>query len=140
MTTAFILALIAAGGVTVVLIAAINYVRRLERENARLMRIIGEQNREIAELHDELVKMGRWEYARVKPDEVFQNVEIIHETDEATGQIIEKRRFKPIQKPAREDELFKDEPFEKINASAICIDPRKKNSSVKIPSRWEEQR
>lgn len=104
MTTAFILALIAAGGVTVVLIAAINYVRRLERDNARLMRIIGEQNREIAELHDELVKMGRWEYARVKPDEVFQNVEIIHETDEATGQIIEKRRFKPIQKPAREED------------------------------------
>ena len=50
MTTAFILALIAAGGVTVVLIAAINYIRRLERDNARLMRIIGEQNKEIAEL------------------------------------------------------------------------------------------
>ena len=104
MTTAFILALIAAGGVLVVLLAAISRIRALEHDNAWLMRIIGEQNREIAELHDELVKMGRWEYARVKPKEDFRNVEIMYETDEATGQIIEKRAFKPIQKPAREED------------------------------------
>lgn len=104
MKTAFILALIAAAGVTVVLIAAISRIRALEHDNAWLTRIIGEQNREMAELHDELVKMGRWEYARVKPDECFQNVEIIYETDEATGQRIEKRRYKPIEKPAREED------------------------------------
>lgn len=50
MTTAFILALIAAVGVSVVLFAAINHIRGLERDNAWLMRIIGEQNEEQAKL------------------------------------------------------------------------------------------
>lgn len=50
MTTAFILALIAAGGVLIVLLAAINHIRALEHDNVWLMRIIGEQNKEIAEL------------------------------------------------------------------------------------------
>lgn len=50
MTTAFILALIAAAGVTVVLIFALIYIRKLEHDNGWLSNIIREQNEEIADL------------------------------------------------------------------------------------------
>jgi len=54
MTTAFILALIAAVGVLAVLLAAISRIRALEHDNACLMRIIGELNEEQAKLCKEL--------------------------------------------------------------------------------------
>lgn len=52
MTTAFILALIAAAGVTVVLIFALNYIRSLERERQRLFKMIGRLNGTIERLEN----------------------------------------------------------------------------------------
>ena len=82
---------------------------------------------------------------RRKNDELEATVLLLTERLKIAGDLLEresKRRAKEAPEGAKPGYKLtvreEDEPFEELNARAICIDPRKKNDRVKIPSRWED--
>lgn len=116
MTTAFILALIAAGGVTVVLIFALNYIRSLERERQRLFKMIGKLNETVEkQKNKELPKM----LFKVMTSEGLKTVEVKGKTAGDVKLCRDCICWGQLDDPEKTAELRR-ECYENVNADLVC--------------------